>query len=236
MPPMKKKISISRALSKMGIASRTVASDLIKGGKVAIQGRMIRDPEYQVEFPVQNLLVDNRSVEETEKLYYMIHKPKGVVTTRSDEKGRKTIYDLFPPETPWIFPVGRLDKESSGLLLLTNDTAWGNRILSPEDKIPKTYHVKINRQVKDEDIQKIKNGLTLPNDLSYLPVKIDKIRENKKTCWLEMVLVEGKNRQIRKTFEHLNYRVEALVRIQVGKLQLGKLKPGEIVPILPGEI
>lgn len=233
---MRKKISISKALSKMGISSRMVASDLIRSGRVSIGGKMIRDPEYQVEFPVQNLLVDKRPVEEAEKLYYMIHKPKGVVTTRRDEKGRKTIYDLLPLETPWVFPVGRLDKESSGLLLLTNDTAWGNRILSPGGKIPKIYHVKINRHIKDEDLQKIKNGLTLSDDLSYLPVKIDKIRENKKTCWLEMVLVEGKNRQIRKTLEHLNYRVETLVRIQVGKLQLGKLKPGEIRAILPGEI
>ncbi len=220
----------------MGISSRTVASDLIKGGKITIGGKMIRDPEYQVEFPVQNLLVGGQPVGEVEKRYFMMHKPKGVVTTRSDEKGRKTIYDLLPPEIPWVFPVGRLDKESSGLLLLTNDTAWGNRILSPADKIPKTYHVKINRQIREEDLQKIKNGLKVSDDLAYLPVKIDKIRENEKTCWLEMVLVEGKNRQIRKTLEHLNYRVENLVRIRIGKLALKELKPGEIRPILPGEV
>jgi 23S rRNA pseudouridine2605 synthase len=233
---MRKKISLSRALSKMGLASRTVAANLIKGGKITIGGKRIRDPEFQVAFPVQNLLLDGHPIGEAKKLYFMMHKPKGAVTTRSDEKGRKTIYDLLPPEIPWVFPVGRLDKESSGLLLLTNDTAWGERILSPADKIPKTYHVKINKQIKEEDIQKIKNGLILSEDLAYLPVKIEKIRENKKTCWLEMVLMEGKNRQIRKTLEHLRYRVENLVRIKIGKLTLGKLKPGEISPILPGDI
>jgi 23S rRNA pseudouridine2605 synthase len=234
--PFGKKTALSRALSKMGIASRTVASDLIRSGEVKIGDRVILDPEYQVEIPVQNLLINNREMKEIQKVYYMMHKPKGMVTTRSDEKGRKTICDLQSSEFPWVFPVGRLDKESSGLLLLTNDTIWGDQVVSPARKVPKTYHVKISGKISDEQIHMIKNGLQLSDHLVYLPVRIEKIRENKKTCWLEMTLFEGKNRQIRRTLEHLDYRVETLVRIKIGKLLLGGLKPGEIKPILPGDV
>jgi 23S rRNA pseudouridine2605 synthase len=234
--PSKKGMSITRALSKMGIASRTVSAELIRSGKVKIGNKIIRDPEHQVEFPVQNLFVEDQKVTLAKKVYLMMHKPKGVVTTRSDEKGRKTVYDLLGPGIPWIFPVGRLDKESSGLLLLTNDTAWGDQIVSPSSKLSKTYHVKINRPLKEEEITLIRVGLRLSDQLTYQPLSIHKIRENKKTCWLELTLTEGKNRQIRKTLEHFGCRVENLVRIKIGKLRLGELKPGEIRSISPLEI
>lgn len=220
----------------MGIASRTVAAEMIISGKVRIGNKIIRDPEYSVEFPIQNLFIYNQKATNAKKVYYMMHKPKGIVTTRSDEKGRKTVYDLLHSEFSWIFPVGRLDKESSGLLLLTNDTAWADKIVSPVSKLPKTYHVKVNRSIKEEEIFKISKGLKLSDKLSYLPINIEKIRENKKSCWLELTLEEGKNRQIRKSFEHLGCRVENLVRIRIGKLELGELKPGEFRPISPDEV
>lgn len=220
----------------MGVASRTIARDLIKAGQIKIGQKTIRDPEFKVEIPIQNLLVNDQPVKKLQKVYYMMHKPKGVITTRSDEKGRKTIYDLLNPDLPWIFPVGRLDRETSGLLLLTNDTDWGNQMASPAEKISKTYHVKLNKNVKEEELQKLRKGLSLSPELIYLPAKVEKIRENSKTCWIEITLAEGKNRQIRKMFEHLNYQVENLVRIKIGKLVLGTLKPGEIRPILPHEV
>ena len=220
----------------MGVASRTVACDLIKAGQVKIGQKTIQNPEFKVEIPVQNLLVNNRPVKKIQKVYYMMHKPKGVVTTRSDEKGRKTIYDFLTDELPWIFPVGRLDKETSGLLFLTNDTDWGDQIASPAHKIPKTYHVKLDKDVSNDELNRLRTGLKVSDDLTYLPVKVEKIRENSKTCWVEITLMEGKNRQIRKMFEHLNRQVENLVRIKIGKLVLGTLKPGEIRSILPHEI
>ncbi|MHB8483767.1 MAG: pseudouridine synthase [Nitrospiria bacterium] len=232
----RKKITLSRALSKMGISSRMVACDLIKAGKVKIGQKIIKDPEFKVEIPIRNLLVNNQPAKEPQKVYYMMHKPKGIITTRSDEKGRKTIYDLLTSEFPWIFPVGRLDKETSGLLLLTNDTVWGNQMASPTQEVPKTYHVKLNRNVKDEELKKLRDGLSLSAEQTYLPVKVEKIRENSKTCWVEITLEEGKNRQIRKMFEHLSYQVENLVRIKIGNLTLGTLKPGEIRPITPYEV
>lgn len=235
-PATKEKTTLARALSKMGIASRSVASNLIFSGQVRIGTHVIQNPEYRIKFPIHNLFINNQWVTEPKRVYFMIHKPKGVITTRSDEKGRKTIYDFLSQDIPWVFPVGRLDKESSGLLLLTNDSEWGNRILSPDRKVPKIYHVKINRLINDQDILIIQKGLKLSDSVEYLPVSIQKIRENKKSCWLEIILIEGKNRQIRKMLEHLRYRVENLVRIKVGKLDLGDLKPGEFRPVSPNEI
>ncbi|MFI5304188.1 MAG: pseudouridine synthase [Nitrospiria bacterium] len=232
---LKEKKSLSRALSKMGITSRAVASQLILSGKVKLGNKVILDPEYQVSLPVLNLQINDKPIHTAKKVYFIMHKPKGVITSRDDEKGRKTIYDLLGPELPWIFPVGRLDKESSGILFLTNDTTWGDQISSPIQKVPKTYHVKINKNITDEDIRKIKEGLKLSSDLVYLPAFIEKIRENKKSCWIEIILTEGKNRQIRKMLEHLNYRVENLVRIKIGNSYLGDLKPGELRAISPDD-
>jgi 23S rRNA pseudouridine2605 synthase len=231
----KPKPSLARALSKMGIASRRVASEWIRGGRVKIGGRIVRNPDQPVEFPIRNLLINDRPAASTEKIYLMMHKPKGVVTTRSDERGRKTVYDLLPPDTPWIFPVGRLDKESSGLLLMTNDTAWGDRLMTP-GACEKTYHVKVRGFPDPLILDRIRKGLKISEERSYGPVAIDKIRETKRSCWLQITLSEGKNRQIRRSLEYFRFPVETLVRIRIGNLELGDLKPGEIRRILPGDV
>ena len=230
-----KKTGVARVLSKLGICSRKEAVSLILTGKVKIGSRIIRDPEFPLSEPYPPIRVEGRSVQKGAKVYFMMHKPKGVVTTRSDERGRKTVYNLLDEGLPNIFPVGRLDKESSGLLLLTNDTAWGNRITAPESKLPKTYHVKLTGIVPEDALERLRKGFS-HDGVSYLPVSVEKIREREKSCWVEIVLREGKNRQIRKMFAGLGYEVENLVRIKIGKLPLGNLKPGETRSIAPSDV
>ncbi|HXN05906.1 MAG TPA: pseudouridine synthase [Nitrospiria bacterium] len=230
-----KRSGLARILSKLGYCSRTEAAGLIRKGKVKVNDRIIRDPEFPISEPHPPITVNGISLKPASRVYYMIHKPKGVVTTRQDERGRKTVFDLFPPGFPRVFPVGRLDKESSGLLLLTNDTDWGNRISAPESKVPKTYHVKLDRIVREDDLASLRKGLKTEKT-AYLPIIVKKIKENKKSSWAEITLREGRNRQIRNMFDSLGYSVEILVRIQIGRLPLGTLKPGEIRPISALEV
>jgi 23S rRNA pseudouridine2605 synthase len=229
-----KKVSLARALSKLGIVSRRQAGVLIESGHVSVNGRYLRNPEVRVDPEKEIIRLDDQVVEAAPPLYLMMHKPKGVVTTRSDEKGRKTIYDLFTAES-WVFPVGRLDRESSGLLLLTNDTQWGNRMVAPESKVPKIYHVKLNRRIEERDLKKLEEGIRLEEGKT-LPAKVLLLRETEKGCWIEFTLQEGKNRQIRRMSEALGYRVGNLVRVQIGNLKLGDLPSGGIRPLTRIEV
>lgn len=234
MKPPDKRVSLARALSKLGAVSRQQARGLIEAGRVSVNGKILKNPEVRVDPDRETFKIDGQTIRAAAPRYLMMHKPKGVVTTRSDEKGRKTIYDLFTSDG-WVFPVGRLDRETSGLLLLTNDTRWGNRIVAPESKVPKVYHVKLNRPIADEDLKKMARGIPLEEG-ETLPAKAVLLRNTEKGCWIELTLEEGKNRQIRRMCEALGYRVENLVRVQIGRLKLGALPSGETRPLTREEI
>jgi 23S rRNA pseudouridine2605 synthase len=218
---------LSRAISKSGYCSRSSASKLVREGRVRLNGRLVRDPEKPVVLGKDSIEVDGQKLAPAKKLYFVMNKPRGIVTTAHDEKGRDTVYSLLPESQPWAAPVGRLDKASEGLLLLTNDSDWGARIASPEMHIEKTYHVQI-AAIADEDlIQRLTSGIRTA-DGDFLRVKRTAIvRAGKKNSWLEIVLDEGKNRQIRRLLEAVGIEVLRLIRIAIGPLQLGELPKGK---------
>lgn len=222
-------VGLARALSKLGYCSRSQATELIRAGQVTLNGALRRDPETPTHIGRDRITVDGSVIKAAQNVYLMMNKPRGLVTTASDEKGRETIYSLLNKDgesLPWLAPVGRLDKASEGLLLLTNDSEWGARIAAPETHLPKTYHVQINTVAGEEVIKAIGKGITL-RDGDYLrATECRQLRSGEKNCWLEITLDEGKNRQIRRMFAAFNLEVLRLLRISVGPLQLGILAKG----------
>jgi len=221
-----RKIGLARALSKLGYCSRSQAAKLIHAGRVRLNGTVQRNMEAAVRLGSDRIWVDGRPVEPEEKIYLVMNKPRGLVTTTSDEKGRETIYSLVEGASlPWVAPVGRLDKASEGLLLLTNDSDWASRVAAPETHIEKTYHVQINRVADDEILAALTRGVTI--DRECLRARsASLLRSGEKNSWLEIVLDEGKNRQIRRMLAAMGVEVLRVVRAAIGPLQLGTLAKG----------
>ena len=229
-----RRTGLARALSKLGFCSRTQAFILIRSGRVRLNQRPVRDPETPVRIDKDRLEVDGKLVRPSGKVYLMLNKPRGLVTTRSDEKGRKTIYSLLPDNSDWLAPIGRLDMASEGLLLLTNDSVWGARITSPEAHIQKTYHVQIDTVADQELVDRLQQGVRTDED--FLAAELIKIlRLGKKNSWLEIVLDEGKNRHIRRMLSELGIEVLRLVRVAVGSVKLGDLPKGKTRPLTDQE-
>lgn len=191
-----------------------------------VNGSVQRDPERPVRLDSDRILVHGHEAGREKKIYLVMNKPRGLVTTTSDEKGRKTVYSVLASESlPWVAPVGRLDKASEGLLLLTNDSEWGARVAAPETHLEKTYHVQIATIESDSVTAVMLRGVSI--DGHMLTVKQCRLlRTGEKNCWLEIVLDEGKNRQIRRMLASLGVEVLRLLRVSIGPLQLGALAKG----------
>jgi 23S rRNA pseudouridine2605 synthase len=225
---------LARALSKFGYCSRAQAYELVLKGRVQVNGSVQRDPERSVNLERDRIQVDGQRVQSSAKIYLMLNKPRGLVTTTSDEQGRETVYECLQ-ELPRLVPVGRLDKASEGLLLFTNDTDWAARITAPETHLDKTYHVQINCLADDELIRKLVAGVTTAEG-DFLAAKQARVlREGVKNCWLEIVLDEGKNRHIRRLLESLGIEVLRLMRVSIGALELGALAKGKFRMLTPEE-
>ena len=223
-------VGLARALSKLGYCSRSQAQQLIGSGEVRVNGAVKRNPETPVSLGRDRIEVNGASIHSAEKIYLVLNKPRGLVTTASDEKGRPTIYaTLYATlgnNLPWVAPVGRLDKASEGLLLLTNDSEWAARVLAPESHLPKIYHVQVSG-IRDAALaDALEEGVRVSNG-DFLRVKDARIlRQGNRNTWLAITLDEGKNRHIRRMLEQLGAEVLRLVRVAIGPLTLGDLAKG----------
>ena len=185
-----------------------------------------RDQETPARPGKDRIEVDGAPLARSAKIYLLLNKPRGVVTTASDEQGRETVYAYLPKNLPWIAPVGRLDRASEGLLLFTNDSEWAARITSPETQLNKTYHVQIDTIADEILLNTLRDGLRT-SDGDFLRVKQARVlRQGERNSWLEIVIDEGKNRHIRRMLEQLNVEVLRLVRVAIGTLALGQLQKG----------
>jgi 23S rRNA pseudouridine2605 synthase len=221
-------VSLPRALSKLGYCSRSQAVELIEDGKVCVNGTPELDIRRRVSLISSRISVDDRIIGGRKNLIYLcLNKPRGVVTTRIDERGTQTVYDLLGKQPSWIFPVGRLDKESSGLLLFTNDSEFGERLTDPGNRHPKTYRVKIDRPISDNELRELSGGVVLKDGYTTLPAKVKRDTESNDGCSFSITLIEGKNRQIRRMCEALGYDVIELHRSRIGRLSLDDLDSGK---------
>ena len=221
-----KRVGLARALSKLGFCSRTKAAELIRPGNVRLNGAVCRDPETPVHIEKDRIEIHGKRIGAAEKIYILLNKPRGIVTTASDEKGRATVYDLLNEKSKWLAPVGRLDKASEGLLLLTNDSEWAAKITNPETHLDKTYHVQIGAIASDELLKTLEHGIKTRESEFLCAKRVKLLRGGEKNSWIEIVLDEGKNRQIRKMLEHFGIEVLRLIRVAIGPLALGDLAKG----------
>ena len=220
-------------LSKLGFCSRSQARALIKSGRVRVNGSPERNPERRVDADADRIEADGRPVRAEPRVYLVLNKPRGLVTTVSDEQGRETVMECLSPGDgaasglPRVVPVGRLDKASEGLLLLTNDNAWAARITDPATHLDKVYHVQVDGHPDEATLRRMIHGVAADPDGDVLAAKSAAIlRRGEKNSWLEVVLDEGKNRHIRRLAAALGWNVLRLVRVAIGPLQLGALAKG----------
>jgi 23S rRNA pseudouridine2605 synthase len=227
---------LARALSKLGVCSRTQAAAWIEGRRVRVNGVLRHDPRGRVDLERDRIEVDGQLVESAPRVYLMLNKPRGLVTTAADEQGRTTVFACLAGQgLPFVAPVGRLDKASEGLLLFTNDSAWAARITAPESDIEKTYHVQVDCVVDDALVRRIRDGV--PADGEFLTARdVTVLRRGEKRSWLAIVLDEGKNRHLRRLLAVLGIGVVRLVRVAVGPLRLGPLPKGALRPLTPAEV
>jgi 23S rRNA pseudouridine2605 synthase len=229
-PPPHGTVSVARGLSKLGVCSRSEGERLVEAGRVRINGKVVRDVSVRIVPERDVIEIDGQRVGRAERVYLALNKPRGLVTTRDDPQGRATIYEcLVGASLPFVAPVGRLDKASEGLLLLTNDSRWSANVLDPRSHVDKIYHAQVRGLVDDSLIARVAAGVVEPETGELLTVKrVSVVRTgSRSSTWLEITLDEGKNRHIRRLFAALGVEVLRLVRIAIGPLTLGTLAKGK---------
>jgi 23S rRNA pseudouridine2605 synthase len=236
-PQRRPNVSLARALSKLGLASRTAARGLIASGRIRVNGQVVHEATRRVDPARDRITLDELAVRAAPRRYLAFNKPRGVVTTTRDEQGRRTVYDVLDEARGgWLAPVGRLDKASEGLLLFTNDTAWASRILDPGSRLAKLYHVQVARHLTIEELEALRHGVLLDDNRPARAEAVRVLRAGASTCWLEIRLHEGRNRQIRRMLATLGAEVLRLVRVAIGPVELGALAKGEARPLSPAEL
>jgi len=218
--------TLERVISKAGLGSRTEARRWIAAGRVCVNGRKIQTPDYWVDFARDRVTLDDKPVHAGKKIYLLLYKPKGYLTAYKDPDGRPTVYDLMSAVDQWVFPVGRLDLDTSGLLILTNDSQFAERLTNPVHKAPKTYQVKASTLLNDEQLDNLRRGVTL-NDGPTRPAIVKRLRDSAKYTHLEITLTEGRNRQVRRMLEAVGSKVLKLVRTAIGPVRIGDLPIGK---------
>ena len=227
-------VRLNKYIASSGLCSRRAADELIEQGKVSVNGKKITELGYLVQ-PQDKVFVEQKLIRPVKHEYYRFYKPAGYITTSDDEKGRKTIYDLLPDSMLHLKPVGRLDKDSTGLLILTNDGDLINELTHPSIKVPKVYLVSVDGRVCQAQLEELANGVEIEKGkVAYADILVLDI-DNKHTS-MQITLYQGMNRQIRKMFEHIGFEVKTLKRIQHATINLDGLKRGEFKPIKPLQI
>jgi len=232
-PRIKK--TLDRVLSKAGAGSRTEARRWVAAGRVAVNGQVVKDADRWVDPVRDRVCLDGTKLRAARKVHLVLYKPKGYLTTYRDPQGRKTVYDLLPEAEAYLFPAGRLDLDTSGLLVMTNDSAFAERLTNPESKVEKTYLVKASRSLSDDDLARLAMGVAL-SDGPTRPARVKRLRESGGRTVFEIVISEGRNRQVRRMVEALDAKVLKLVRIAIGPLRIGDLPIGKARPLTPAEI
>lgn len=218
--------TLERVLSKAGLGSRSEARSWIHAGKVQVNGRMVQNPDHWVDMVRDKVRFDGKPLEWRDRLYLLLYKPTGYLTTYKDPDGRPTVYDLLRDVDTFLSPVGRLDLDTSGLLLLTNDTQFAERIMNPDFHVPKTYLVKASALLTDEQLDQLSAGVEL-SDGPTRPAKVKRVRDSEKYTHFEITLTEGRNRQVRRMVEAIGARVLKLVRVRIGEIAIGDLPIGK---------
>lgn len=229
-------VRLHKLLSEAGVASRRGGEDLIRAGKVSVNGQVIRELGFKADPASDKIKVEGKPIPQlAPKVYYLLYKPRGVITSLHDPEGRSTIKDLIPRIKVKVFPVGRLDYDAEGLLVLTNDGDLTERLSHPRYGVARTYLVKVKGILTAQEMKRIEKGVKLADGMSPA-MKITPLRKLQKNSWLKVTLHEGRNRVVKRTFEAINHPVVQLKRIGFASLTLEGLGPGDYRPLLPEEI
>jgi pseudouridine synthase len=227
--------TLERAFSKAGAGSRTDARSWIAEGRVRVNRQTVRNPDHWVDLARDSITLDGKPLRPAVASYILLYKPKGYLTTYRDPQGRPTVYDLVAEADTWLSPVGRLDLDTSGLLLMTNDTDFAERITNPQHKVAKTYHLKAATLLSDDQIDQLRRGVTL-SDGPTRPAEVLRLRDGPRHTFLDMTITEGRNRQVRRMIEAVGSKVLKLVRTAIGPIRLGDLPIGHWRPLTEDEI
>jgi len=234
-PPKRPLKTLERVISKAGVGSRTDARRWIAAGRVEVNGKRIQTPDYWVDFARDKVTLDGKPVRPGRKVYLLLYKPKGYLTTYKDPEGRPTVYDLIAGLDTWVVPVGRLDLDTSGLLILTNDTQFAERLTNPEHRVPKTYQIKASSVLTGEQLENLRQGVTLSDGPTRAAI-VKRLRDTDKYTVVEITITEGRNRQVRRMVEAVGSKVLKLVRTGIGDIRIGDLRIGTYRPLSGQEI